>query len=265
MTHADSVLLFALSLGWLALDWRRRPRTARDLAVALAAWAAIMTPWTVRNHRVFGRIIPLTTSAGPTLLDGNNDLATGGATGLLALPPQWQGYHGLREPEKDAATRKVAIGWMRAQGTGLLPHLVRKVHRLWWPQTAWVLRSPTPYPRLQRWMPPVLFPLILVAGWMGAVFAPPNRARVALWLVFIHVHVISLVFFGYDRYRLVFVTLWIAPAAWLLSGGLARSDPGAAPRRTWARVALLAGVALFLAPAWWDVLAGYAARIERAL
>ncbi|HUG52626.1 MAG TPA: glycosyltransferase family 39 protein, partial [Vicinamibacteria bacterium] len=197
LTRADGAVLFVLTLLWLLCRWRRRGGQAvAAVAVAAAAWAVVLAPWTVRNHQVFGRFIPLTTSAGPTLLDGNNPLAAGGPVGLEAYPPAWRGVGGPRETERNTATRRLALQWMRGQGIGLAGHLGRKLATLWSPRTAFFFRAPTRYPRLQKWVLPVFFPLVLAAGWVGALLAPWREARAALWLVFVQVHLIALVFFG---------------------------------------------------------------------
>jgi 4-amino-4-deoxy-L-arabinose transferase-like glycosyltransferase len=56
---------------------RRGMKVARPaLVFLLIAWACL-TPWTIRNYRVFGRIVPVCASGGLNLWIGNNPAATG--------------------------------------------------------------------------------------------------------------------------------------------------------------------------------------------
>jgi len=75
-----SVLFFLVVAGvWLL--WRGRASFARRFAcvviVAIVA-AAVITPWTVRNYRVFGRFVPISSGGGLNFWMGNNPAATGG-------------------------------------------------------------------------------------------------------------------------------------------------------------------------------------------
>ncbi|HUG52494.1 MAG TPA: hypothetical protein VMR21_02790, partial [Vicinamibacteria bacterium] len=64
--------------------------------------------------------------------------------------------------------------------------------------------------------------------------------------------------------RLLLATLWLGPAAWLVSGGLARRAPARLPgfRR---RAIVLAAVALLLAVSWSSVIPVYLLRLRTAL
>lgn len=65
------IVLVVLCAAILFVAIRRRsqpPRqTALGLLLALAAFAAVLTPWTVRNYRVFHRFVPVATQEGLTL------------------------------------------------------------------------------------------------------------------------------------------------------------------------------------------------------
>jgi len=65
----------------LLLFWASPKRQTLVTLVALLVSALVpIVPWTVRNYRVFGEVVPLTTSGGSNLYRANNDLATGGYT-----------------------------------------------------------------------------------------------------------------------------------------------------------------------------------------
>ncbi len=74
---------FYLSFLFLYLAWFwlwKRPQL-KSMVFAALVWGfcagLVILPWTVRNHRVFGEWVPLTTNGGGNLWYGNNDHATG--------------------------------------------------------------------------------------------------------------------------------------------------------------------------------------------
>ncbi len=62
------LVVVALAFPWLAVG----PRRIRRVAIYLAATAAVLAPWGIRNYHVFGRPIITTTHGGFTLLLANN-------------------------------------------------------------------------------------------------------------------------------------------------------------------------------------------------
>lgn len=60
-----------IGAGILVVTLRRRPISWRQLtaatAIGLAAFVVVMTPWTIRNYRVFHRFVPVATQDGLTL------------------------------------------------------------------------------------------------------------------------------------------------------------------------------------------------------
>lgn len=67
-------VLVLLVLWGRALGWRRMVGRA---AAVMAAIAVMLTPWTIRNERVFNAFIPLALNSGDTLWAGHNPAATG--------------------------------------------------------------------------------------------------------------------------------------------------------------------------------------------
>jgi len=45
--------------------------------VAVLAFAAVLAPWTMRNHDIHGKLIPISSGGGNSFLTGNNPYATG--------------------------------------------------------------------------------------------------------------------------------------------------------------------------------------------
>jgi 4-amino-4-deoxy-L-arabinose transferase-like glycosyltransferase len=65
------MLLFVLCAALLVVALRKRSATPRQVALgfllAFAAFAVVLTPWTVRNYRVFHSFVPVATQEGLTL------------------------------------------------------------------------------------------------------------------------------------------------------------------------------------------------------
>ncbi|MFP5226272.1 MAG: glycosyltransferase family 39 protein, partial [Acidobacteriota bacterium] len=75
------LLLFAV-----ILLWRRGRKAAVPAAAFLIVAALCLAPWIIRNYRVFGRLVPVTVSAGYNLWIGNNPHATGSQHVQLVIP-----------------------------------------------------------------------------------------------------------------------------------------------------------------------------------
>ena len=76
-----SFILFAFVI--LAFDWLRGVSFRQLLIHALllsVGFALVVTPWTLRNQRVFGAFVLITTNGGSNFYRANNPLATGGFT-----------------------------------------------------------------------------------------------------------------------------------------------------------------------------------------
>lgn len=87
-----------------------RPRLAR-LAVISAVGMATLTPWAVRNARVLGAPVLVSTNGGVNLLIGNSDRANGG----YVEPPELRALMATQtEVQRDRTTRDLALTWMSA-------------------------------------------------------------------------------------------------------------------------------------------------------
>ncbi|HPO09245.1 MAG TPA: glycosyltransferase family 39 protein, partial [bacterium] len=72
-----------LFLAVLISGWDRRRETIRGLVTAGIALAVVLVPWTARNYRVFGRILPGSTQTGRMLFLANNP---DNKTGYVVIP-----------------------------------------------------------------------------------------------------------------------------------------------------------------------------------
>ncbi len=76
----DPVVLAAVpfALGWLAWRSEGSPRRRLLLPVAVVAGLLVaLAPWTLRNHAVFGRLVPVKSNFGNELFVGNNPASVG--------------------------------------------------------------------------------------------------------------------------------------------------------------------------------------------
>lgn len=73
-----SPVLFLPWLGWSALAlYLSKPKTRRPLVLVLFIPLLIITPWTIRNYRLFHHFVPIRDNLGQELHFSNNDCASG--------------------------------------------------------------------------------------------------------------------------------------------------------------------------------------------
>lgn len=98
------------------LDWlvhRGSRRLAFELAIALVLTSALIAPWAIRNARVVGSAVPVSTNFGVNLWLGNHEGADGG---YQDAPPSSVGG----EVGRDLDYRKQAKAWIMANPVGYL-------------------------------------------------------------------------------------------------------------------------------------------------
>jgi len=101
IANAGSMLLLALTLGWIAWDASRPPRRrVVRVGLCLGAALAVVAPVTVRNLAVSGELVPVATNGGITFWQGNNP----NARGVYSTP---DGFSGAIATQR-AEARRVA-------------------------------------------------------------------------------------------------------------------------------------------------------------
>ena len=74
-----SMLLFPVALFIVSLFGKFRPcRIGVQLCLVLVGMTIVIAPWTIRNYRVFGQFVLISSNGGSNLYRANNPLATGG-------------------------------------------------------------------------------------------------------------------------------------------------------------------------------------------
>ena len=99
LTRGEALLLFPL----LLVPAIRRPGGWRGAAVAVVVFAAVLTPWTIRNWSAFDRPVLVATNSGTAIAGANCDatFASGDKLGGWN-PPCIQEHPGLNEAEHHA-------------------------------------------------------------------------------------------------------------------------------------------------------------------
>lgn len=105
-------LLVPLLHGW---------RKCGGALLLLAGVAAVLAPWTVRNHQLFGQFVLVSTNGGDVLYRANNPLADGGYTPAGAVD-----LSGLGEIEKDRTAKKLAGEWIAGHPAAFLGLMLEK-------------------------------------------------------------------------------------------------------------------------------------------
>ena len=207
LTRASTVFMVPLAGIWALWQFRKRPR---ELALALGVPAvSVLTlmPWAVRNYRLFGKFIPLSTQGGSALLQGNND--------IVATNPVYYGFsiwdtkindniaRELKAPnneyERDRVAHRLAIEWLK-EHREMWGYLVQaKFRRSWTP----FLQQSSKARRLGMlliWGP--IFVLFAAAFFPTLIkFLRVGYGGWMLHLAIVHYAINSIVFFALARYR----------------------------------------------------------------
>lgn len=174
----------------------------RNAALAGLAVALTLSPWTIRNFLVSGQFVLVSSHGGSTFLAGNNVLVEsdpavrgGWYQGPMADIPGWREIRDLRDADRSAAERHLAVDFLRGLSPWRLARLeVMKVYRFVTP----ILESPNKAYRVLvggGWA--VLAPLLLVGIWRFG----GTRTAYGLNAVLLGMLAIALLFFGEARYR----------------------------------------------------------------
>ena len=237
LNRPNMLIVFA-GLVLLSLLVNRGVRTKLSFASAFVlAGVIVISPATVRNWRVSGEFVPISSHGGLNFLIGNGPQADGTFTRVMDIQPsitgQWLGAAKVvgdaigHEPSTGEISRYFlcqALDWMRAHPGAELRLLARKT---WYAFSATFLTLNHSYPffayDLHTWLA-VLFvgPVILVPlGLVGLSIArPPGRPGFWLWAAYVPLSMASVVaFFVAARYRLPFQVALTIPAGGAIAWG----------------------------------------------
>ena len=204
-------------IGWwvLGMRWRALAYTLATLPLM----AAVIAPWTARNHRLFGQFVLISTNGGEVLWSANNPQANGLAMQHIPLEGETD------ELSRDRLGRQAALRWMRENPGRFARLAARKVVYTW--GTSSTIVSILSFDR----MPPrqenackaainTFWAFLLVLCIVGTI-ATPTWANRMLWpthMLVAYVFALHLVFEALSRHHIPVVGSLILVAA----AGLAR-------------------------------------------
>jgi 4-amino-4-deoxy-L-arabinose transferase-like glycosyltransferase len=188
--------------------WMVRKRASIAATVFLLTATLCVIPWTVRNHRVYGRWIAVASEGGVTFWTGNHPLAVG--DGDLAANPvikraelEFRAAHpGLTPEQLEPLYYRDALDWIRRDPTAWLALMARK---------AWytvVPLGPSYALHSTRYVAASVVPYLLVlpAAIAGALSWRHTRrsggSPAPLWLMAAGTVAAGLVFFPQERFRI---------------------------------------------------------------
>jgi hypothetical protein len=102
------LLPIALTLGTLVAGGMGPARALLRLAVTLAMMAAVISPWTIRNHQVFGTTVVMSSNFGSTFYMGNGPGTTGRHASAQVPAEVEERLEGLSQPERSSVLADLA-------------------------------------------------------------------------------------------------------------------------------------------------------------
>ena len=235
------LLLLAVAAGGARIEGRK----VSSLAVALLVFVLVLLPWSVRNYALHGKVIPVSTFSGPSLLLGNNPFTHG----TIRLDDGFDEWFARRVEDRTGKAREDLreVEWSELSGEIAREYIVEHPGK-WWGLLFRKAQVMIIYPitNTDAFSPVQLMALcaeafLLLAAVLGLLTPVPARAKVEgatrrrsraiVWitltvLFFLLVHIFL---HAEARYRLPLV-----PLLCVLAGvGLARPVSGANRWRVW--------------------------------
>ncbi len=118
LTRPSHAIIWALWGVLLLLPGLRRFGHWKGYLLATVVAAIVLVPWTVRNHRVHGRLVPVALNGGFNFYMGNNPFGSGD---ILVLPrfftrmpeSEQQMWRGLTEAERDRKLYRMGLQFVK--------------------------------------------------------------------------------------------------------------------------------------------------------
>jgi hypothetical protein len=173
-----TLLIFLPVCGlWILAGTYRREDAVRGAVLAAVVFLVCIAPWTIRNHTVFHRFIPLRGNFGAELYMGNGP----GSTGFLMEylhpfqdPVQLRRYAEVGEVQYVAERGAAAKAYIAADPAHFLGDVARRIYFFW---------AGVPHPSVDSWFIEVgrtlNFAFISIAGLLGLALALRNGVPAA--------------------------------------------------------------------------------------
>jgi len=129
------LLLLPVTLLWLLIVMRKELGPALKACVLFLLLAVVaISPWTYRNYRVHGELVPITSLGGLTLWYGNSELSTGNlGDDYLRMTEQMPDPGTTAETEINRYFRKIAVDYMKSNPRRTVVLGVTKCAHFWRP------------------------------------------------------------------------------------------------------------------------------------
>ena len=199
-------------LVWLAVSGYRKTGYLVRAGVFLTAFILVILPWQVRNYRVLGAVVPITSSAGANLYIANNPAAVGGSMGYRYLMREGVFHLGDEEDELsyNRHYRDLAFRFIRENPARFLSLSLRRL--IWFYHLDYHYRGSV--------ILVVLFHLMLALALAGFWLARRCwRAALLPGMAILNFTLVHMVFLSEGRYRLPLIPFLLAFAALPLSYG----------------------------------------------
>jgi hypothetical protein len=193
----------------------------------------VILPWSIRNYRVFGEWVLISTNGGLTLLTGNNPSARGDYT---PDDPLVTSIHRTvsNQLEVDKEARRRALEWVRENPGRFFALFPLKIFRLWAPDGEaewWFQAGYKNYERYAGWFRSIRYLnqayyvcLILGFLWAGLLLFRRNKRIPALldwwalpYAMVLYPTVIALIFSGQSRYHYPIMPFVAMTCGWLIT------------------------------------------------
>jgi 4-amino-4-deoxy-L-arabinose transferase-like glycosyltransferase len=134
LTRPPALALLAIAPVAWQLGGHTLRRTALLSLAALLGVAALIAPWTARNHRVRGEWVLISSNGGWNLFLGNNPEGTADRADVgRAVPPELrQRLLGMNEVEGDSFLRALAIDYIRENPGAAARRVLARARNLIW-------------------------------------------------------------------------------------------------------------------------------------
>jgi len=205
------------------------PRLGRA-GVVLLVTALVVSPWTVRNYRVFGAFVPVSTNGGYTFYGANNAQAFGGHR--EGFPPP---LPGLSDPAAEDEYYRRGLDWISDHPADFARLALRKLARLFSPLSVASWETDYPLPPAAGCLVRGLYGAFLATALGGALLALRRwRAIFLFYVPMLSVLASAVLFYGDTRYTLPMVPSLLIFAGFAVSSAGERlrlrgvSDPLAA-------------------------------------
>ncbi|NQT23552.1 MAG: glycosyltransferase family 39 protein [Candidatus Omnitrophica bacterium] len=200
LVKSQMLVFYPFLLIWLFFSLRGRIRAFMRTAVAIVIGLIIVvTPWTLRNYKVFNRIVLMTTMGGESLLCCNNEISLNDPRGkyvisVMELDGVRETVEPLDEVDRDEAYRKLAVDFIRKNLTKMPLFVFHKIRQLF---------DPIPLPKVKdRWIVIFSYGLLFPFMCLGLVLSFRYYKRFLLIYVAIAFNIaIAAVFVGFSRQR----------------------------------------------------------------